>query len=188
MSEGIAGREPVVGPQPVSSPKPPAVITDRSTPTAWRLFYAFGALACAGYVLGMYYTPLAPIPIAGHDDGHFLRQALDIPQGNWLGAYDHMTLIKGPGLPLFIAFSKILGLPYSIAVALMEAGTFFLVSLVIGRLARAPALACLMLGVLLLFPWMWTGDSLRILRDQYYTSLILIFLALSFLLLWGAVA
>lgn len=162
-------------------------IADRSTPTAWRLFYVFGVLACFVYVLCMYYTPLAVIPIAGHDDGHYLKQALDITSGNWLGAYDHMTLIKGPGLPLFIALSKVLGLPYSISIGLLEAGSFFMVSVVIGRLARAPALAFLMLAVLLTFPWMWSGASLRILRDQYYTCLILIFLATSFVIIWGDV-
>jgi hypothetical protein len=44
-----------------------------------------------------------------------------------------------------------------------------------------------MLVTLLSFPWMWSGNSLRILRDGFYTALIFIFLALAFRVVWGDV-
>jgi hypothetical protein len=135
----------------------------------------------------MYYTPVALIPIAGADDGHFMQQGLELNRGHWLGGYSHLTLIKGPGLPIFLALSKVSGLPYSISIALVEAGSFFLLSLVVGRFTNAPGLSLGMLGVLLSFPWMWSGPSLRILRDGFYTSLIFVFLALAFVTVWGEV-
>jgi hypothetical protein len=158
---------------------------DRRPLMTWRSVYVLGGIFCLIYIAFMYYTPLALIPIAGHDDGHFIRQGIELTRGHWIGGYSHMTLIKGPGLPIFLALSKFFGLPYSISIAAVEAGSFFLLSFVVGRLANAPGLALLMLGVLLSFPWMWSGSSLRILRDGFYTSLIFVFLALSFLTIWG---
>ena len=40
---------------------------------------------------------------AGHDDRHFVNQAAYILQGHWLGAYNQLTLIKGPVYPLWLA-------------------------------------------------------------------------------------
>jgi hypothetical protein len=151
---------------------------------AW-VFYVPGVLFCILYVTCMYFTPVALVPIFGHDDGHFMRQGVELTRGHWVGGYSHMTLIKGPGLPIFLALSHFFGLPYPISIALAESGSFFLLSFVVGRLAKAPALALLILVVLLSFPWVWSGDSLRVLRDGLYTSQLFIFLALSFVTIWG---
>lgn len=167
-----------------SANAPPAAFFGLNT---WRAFYLLGTFACLLFVITLYFTPIAPIPIAGADDGHYLQQGLDISRGHWLGAYNHMTLVKGPGLPLFLAISNLLRLPYSISIALVEAGSFFLLCLVVGRLARAPGLALAMLITLLCFPWMWSGNGLRILRDGFYTALTFIFLALAFWTVWGDV-
>lgn len=46
-----------------------------------------------------------------HDGGLFISLAHHILNGEWLGPYDHRTLIKGPIYPLFIAASYLLRLP-----------------------------------------------------------------------------
>ena len=46
-----------------------------------------------------------------HDDYLFIKTAGHILNGEWLGPYNHLTLIKGPVYPLFIAFSYLLGMP-----------------------------------------------------------------------------
>jgi len=46
-----------------------------------------------------------------HDDLLFLRLARSIVQGEWLGAYNNVTLVKGPLYPLWIAGAFLLGLP-----------------------------------------------------------------------------
>ncbi|MDD5489276.1 MAG: hypothetical protein PHP25_01160 [Candidatus Moranbacteria bacterium] len=48
---------------------------------------------------------------AAHDDRYFIDMANNILKLNWLGEYNSMTLIKGPGYPLFIALNFILGIP-----------------------------------------------------------------------------
>jgi hypothetical protein len=104
---------------------------------AW-VFYVPGVLFCVLYVTCMHFTPVALVPIFGHDDGHFMRQGVELTRGHWVGGYSRMTLIKGPGLPIFLALSHFFGLPYPISIALAESGSFFLLSLVVGRLAKAP--------------------------------------------------
>jgi hypothetical protein len=48
---------------------------------------------------------------AGHDDFLFLRLAASIAEGEWLGVYDNLTLIKGPFYALWMAFLYKLGIP-----------------------------------------------------------------------------
>jgi len=48
---------------------------------------------------------------AGHDDFLFLRLAEFIAEGEWLGVYDHLTLIKGPFYAIWMALLYELGIP-----------------------------------------------------------------------------
>jgi hypothetical protein len=48
---------------------------------------------------------------APHDYTNFLEHAKNILLGAWFGPYDVLTLIKGPGMPLYLAFIRELGLP-----------------------------------------------------------------------------
>ena len=59
-------------------------------------------------------------PGAGHDDGYFIRMASNIASGQWLGAFDHFTLMKGPGYPVFVAITSLYGLPITAAHALFH--------------------------------------------------------------------
>jgi hypothetical protein len=44
-----------------------------------------------------------------HDDQLFMEQALSIAAGDWLGAYDQLTLSKGPTYSVFLALSAATG-------------------------------------------------------------------------------
>ena len=67
---------------------------------------------------------------APHDDTLFVGLALNILQGEWLGAYNQFTLMKGSGYPLFIALSNLLGLPLILSQELLYLGSCFLLSLI----------------------------------------------------------
>lgn len=116
-----------------------------------------------------------------------MRQAKTILDGEWLGPYDQLTLIKGPGFPFFLALSRATRLPYPILLAVFEFSSFALVSYAVGRVANSPRLAIALLVALAVFPWMWSGPVLRVLRDGFYTSLLLMCLAFSILLIWADV-
>lgn len=63
-----------------------------------------------------------------HDDYLFVRLAKGILSGEWLGPYDQLTLVKGPGYPLFIAFAHHIGIPLLLAQQLLY--SFFCVMMI----------------------------------------------------------
>lgn len=154
---------------------------------SWTRYWFIAAVLCLFYIVNSYYTAIPLWPLAGHDDGHFLTQGVEITRGHWLGGYTQMTLIKGPGFPFFLVLGKYSQLPFSIFLALFQACSFVLLSFVVGRFAGSPRLALALLLVLLTFPWIWSSPVTRILRDGIYTPQIFVFLALSFRVLWGDV-
>src|SRR5947209_317222 len=78
------------------------------------------------------------------DDGLFARQAQallnvrDLSSG-WLGAYDNLTLVKGPIYPLWIAVNKCLGMPLSLAEQLLYVAACALFTLAVRPLVRSQA-------------------------------------------------
>ncbi len=75
--------------------------------------------------------PLAAIGGSVHDDEHFLTQAISLVKGEWLGAYNQLTLIKGVGYPAWIAANFYTGIPITLSQALlyMLAGLVLLMAL-----------------------------------------------------------
>jgi hypothetical protein len=57
-----------------------------------------------------------------HDDYLFVKLAKHILNGDWLGPYDQVTLVKGPVYPLFIAFGNLLGIPLLLFQHLLYSG------------------------------------------------------------------
>jgi len=57
--------------------------------------------------------PCYLLPEMPHDDGWMLARAQSILKGEWLGSYDHFTLIKGMFSPILLALSSSIGLTFS---------------------------------------------------------------------------
>ena len=113
-------------------------------------------LGCLGLVLIKLWL-LSPQEIiartAPHDDTLFVGLALNILQGEWLGAYNQFTLMKGSGYPLFIALSNILGLPLILSQELLYLGACFLFTLGIRLLGASTTLSCLAFALLAFNPF-----------------------------------
>lgn len=58
-----------------------------------------------------------------YDDVYLLERAASILNGEWLGEYNYVTLIKGASFPLFVVLSNLLCMPYS-----MLLGLFYIAS------------------------------------------------------------
>lgn len=54
------------------------------------------------------------MPDMPHDDGWMLDKAQHILKGDWLGPYDHFTLIKGAFSPILLAFCASIGVSFNI--------------------------------------------------------------------------
>jgi hypothetical protein len=94
-----------------------------------RVIAAFFVIANVWFVAAQ---PSAVIAGAGLDDRLFVDLANRIVSGQWLGAYDQFTLAKGPGYPLFIALSFVLGIPLPLA----EHGLYLLACWLLVRALR----------------------------------------------------
>lgn len=63
--------------------------------------------------------PLCVHANATYDDAWAVNAAYNIANGDWLGPYNSVTLIKNPGFPLYLALLKALGINYLTGTALL---------------------------------------------------------------------
>ena len=112
------------------------------------------------------------------DDLLYLDHGRTIINGQWLGAYNETTLVKGPGYPLWIALSFFSSIPL-----LLSQNIFYIVacSLLIYALLpfagqRYPLLFVLFCA-LLFDPQAYSSYNLRVVRDFLYSTQHLLVLA-----------
>lgn len=131
------------------------------------------------------HTAIVSYPNAGHDDGLFVRLAYAIAQGEWLGAYDKMTLAKGPAYPMFLALTAAAGIQAKLAEHLVYLAGVGVMAYAVWLLSRSRALSVALFVILALNPYAWTDHLARILRDSLYLGLSLLVAAAAFwLILW----
>lgn len=117
------------------------------------------------------------------DDALFVRLAQNIANGEWLGAYDELTLVKGAFYPIFIAIAHVFNLPLLVAqqiVAIVAAGVM---TATLYRMGLGRVFSLVLFTLLALSPLAWHPDLVRVTREPLYTSLGLLtfaFAALSF--------
>jgi len=141
------------------------------------------------------------VTYAAYDELLFLKIAQNLINGEWLGPYDLLTLIKGPFFPAFIAGSFALGIPLLLAQQLVYIAACLIFTLAVlpllmslrgtkqsrtrearnrNVIARNEAirLSTVPLFTLLLFnPVSYEISSQLVIRDFLYTSLTLLSLA-----------
>ncbi len=141
---------------------------------AQRVRLVLGIVASLLYLIIRTHIPIAVHAESIHDDQLFISMGQRIADGHWLGAYNQMTLIKGPGYPLFLAANAWLGTPLSLTEALflgLAIGVFFLV---FARISRMPNVA--LFGYIATL-WMPAPYLERIMRDCIYPGQMLLVLS-----------
>jgi hypothetical protein len=136
----------------------------------WSLSVIVAATAVKLWLIGA--RTLEAIGWAGHDDRWFLQRALSILHGHWLGPYNHMTLIKGQGYPLWVGFISSTHVPLLFAQQFLYALACFAVSRALAPALRS-SVADVILFVVLLFNPMSVSDdtSIRVTREGLYPAL-----------------
>lgn len=109
------------------------------------------------------------------DDYLFIRLAGHLARMEWLGPYDHFTLVKGMFYPLWIAVAFRMGIPLLVSQHLLYVGSS-LVLLMALRPARLPRWSLLLLAAALLTN-PYTLSFQLVMRDGIYDSLALLVLA-----------
>lgn len=140
-----------------------------------RVAAASALVSAVLFVALVSFLPIEVFGDAGHDDAWFWRKAESIAAGGWLGPYDQMTLMKGAGYPLFLAFTHVLGLSLMTTQALVYAAACLLLGAGVFRISGRP-----WLSLLLVLALQWHPAALawsRVLRDNVTAAQALLVLA-----------
>ena len=104
----------------------------------------------------------------GYDDALFIRHAISIRNGDWLGNFNELTLVKGPGYPVFLAINNLFGLNIVLTQALLYSCSLFFVFKVFLLTNIQKFLAPLIFGIVLFDPRVFLLD--HPIRETIYTS------------------
>src|SRR5678816_789285 len=132
-------------------------------------------------VVGAALNPLHFRPLTPHDDALYVRRAVQMMQGHWVGVLDQYTLMRGPLYPLYLAFVGRAGLPLSIVEQLLNCGASFWVAVEIGHfLGKGKGTIAAAYVLMLLFPFQETWSGSHMIRDNLFHVALLVVIALGF--------
>ena len=120
--------------------------------------------------------PLTLIPIAGHDDGLYMKLATSISRANWLGDFSQFTLMKGAGFPIILAILYWFKIPITIFYSLLIIGVCEYLRRVLNRLLNSYYFAGFISIILMWYPGM---DPTRILREPLMSWLVILSIAMA---------
>lgn len=136
--------------------------------------WALAVIAGVAFVSLSLHLPLSLFTVAGHDDALFWKLAESIASFGWLGAYDQMTLAKGPGFSLLLALNRWLGTPITLLLALVQLAC----ATVLVRELRAWGLSRSLGWVTwLVIVFQPAALPSRVVRDYWYQALTLVAVA-----------
>lgn len=131
---------------------------------AFRIWLTFGIPKC------YFYAP--------HDDLFFAKAANDLLNGQWLGKFDNITLIKVPFYAFFLAFSSLTHLPLLFNETIFYIGACLLLDRSVQPLIKNRWWRLLLFTILLYCPAsLITGWTVRVYREYVYFSLTLMVIA-----------
>ncbi|MEA2164550.1 MAG: hypothetical protein QOK37_2677 [Thermoanaerobaculia bacterium] len=118
---------------------------------------------------------LRAIGWASIDDAWFLQRARSIMAGQWMGPYNHLTLIKGAGYPLWIAAVSSLHIPLLFAQQLLYTLACLATCRALAPVIRSATARVALFAVLALNPMTYTNDVAdRVTREGVYPALCLL--------------
>lgn len=119
--------------------------------------------------------PIAMFADAGHDDAWFWHHGQALVWMKWFGAYSQYTLMKGPGYAFFLAANNLLGMPLSMAQALLYSGACGLLALAMYRTTGRLWLALALFVLMQWHPMALSWD--RVVRDNLSAAQAILILA-----------
>ncbi len=107
-----------------------------------------------------------------HDDALFVRLARNIIEGKWLGAYDSLTLSKGPFYPIWIAINFFMGTPLIFSQHLLYIAACIVFIIAIRPLVQRPLVLLLFYTVMIFNPMSYSSPMMtRVIRAGIYPAL-----------------
>lgn len=145
------------------------------TPRAfWLLTAGLSLLRCflTGFQQAYIWVGGAPL-----DDELMFRAANAITAGEWLGAYDYLTLSKSMFYPVWLALLHLLHIPALLGGTLLWLAAALLAAFAFRPLWRGRGAVLTCFGVLAFLPSSWAAYTLRIYRDNIFPALCLLLFA-----------
>lgn len=127
------------------------------------------------YVVIVMHLPVTFFPLAQYDDGWFIDKAQNIINGEWFGAYNQNTLIKGGAYSLFLVLNNWLGFPIGLTQAMFFAGSVICFASGLKRLGLPKTLAVILICFTLFQPALF---PVRIIRENIYIPMMFLFFGL----------
>src|SRR5690606_36518456 len=140
--------------------------------------WGLAAIALASsslFVLLVHQLPVSILAATSYDDAWFWLRAEHIAAGHWLGPFDQLTLIKGPGYPLFLAANHLLGVSATTMQAVLYAAACQLLGAAVHRVCGRSRLVLLLVLAPQWHPAPLSWD--RVIRDNIGAAQILLMLA-----------
>ncbi len=141
--------------------------------------WAFECLVSSGAVLLTLIAPRWWLVDAGSDDLLYVRQALSIKSGNWLGSFSDGGGLKLPGFQIFLAFSSYTHIPYYVWTIIIQIIGALLVRNYFKKVARKEYVYRVIFAFCVLNPALFGANNARLLRDGFYSSLLTLLFGLS---------
>ncbi|WKY44809.1 hypothetical protein Q5O14_01545 [Eubacteriaceae bacterium ES2] len=136
----------------------------------WLVNYQFPLII--GLLLMIRFVLVLGLPIfahagAGHDDRLMIGFADSILNGDWLGQYSEMTLVKGAMFPLLLAFNRLVGIPYVLGMTALYAAACLFFIFVMKDLVASKKFLLLLLAFLLFNPVSFADETFfRVYRNS----------------------
>lgn len=112
-----------------------------------------------------------------YDDQLLVRLASSLGRGEWLGAFDRLTLSKGAGYPLFLAGTSGAGVPLPLAEGLLRGFAGLLVALAAVRVGAGSWVSVAAGALVALDPAFLGSEAARVHRSGFYASVCIALLA-----------
>ncbi|OXL15193.1 hypothetical protein [Polynucleobacter cosmopolitanus] len=126
------------------------------------------------YLFFMAHLPISLYTTSNHDDALFIKNAMSIAHGEWLGAYNNLTLAKGVAFPFFLSLSSFTGLPITFMLGLLNLAAIYLLIFELRRLISNKTLLLFLALILIFHPALMPT---RITRDFIYPAFALFLIA-----------
>jgi hypothetical protein len=143
-----------------------------------RCIFAFALLAT--YFAAAAGRQMTIRTYAIHDGQLFTDIGISLASGHWLGPYNERTLIKGMGYPLFLAVGHFFGIPINLFQCFVYFSSAYYFCRVIFEITSSKLCFWLLLVGLIWLPPLYDAASSSILREVFYSSLVLACTALLF--------
>jgi len=131
------------------------------------IFLAFSFLF-AFYQLN---SPMALLPIAGHDDGLFIRLGKNIYDGNWLGDFNQFTLMKGAALPIILSVIALMKISVAWFYVLLIVLACNYIRLTLNRISKSNFFGLIASIIIMFYPGF---DYSRVLREPLLLWLVVL--------------